>query len=277
MSIRLIVNADDYGRDDDVSRGIRQAHSQGIVTSTTAMLNFPANQANLRLAAKEAPGLGLGVHLVLTSGKPLLAAGEIPSLVDENGAFLRPDKFWSKLDSLNSEEVMAEWRAQIDRFIRIMGHPPTHLDSHHHSSYYNAMLFRNMLLLAKEYGCAVRIPVINTAREDNGLYPSLRDSFIEFSGTLLAEFRPRAPQRFIATFYDEQATKSTLVEILRNLEEGVSELMCHPGYAGKELIATSIYNHERERELEILTDPEISDLIKKRNIQLISFAGLADG
>lgn len=275
MGIRLILNADDYGRDDDVSRGIRQAHANGIVTSTTAMMNMSASEANLYLAAQETPRLGVGVHLVLTSGKPLLPAKNVPSLVDENGFFLRPDAFKAQLGSLHAEEVMAEWRAQIKKFIRAAGRAPTHLDSHHHASYFSEMLFRTMLTPAKEFDCAIRIPVTSVPGEDNGLSPRLRDSFSEFSGQLLAEFRPRTPNRFNATFYDEQATKTNLMEVLQNLEEGVTEIMCHPGYAGAELLAASVYNHQRENELDVLSDSEVRQFINARKIRLITFADLA--
>jgi hypothetical protein len=275
MRYQVIFNADDYGRDDDVSRGIREAHTNGIVTSTTAMMNMRASAANLQQAALETPGLGLGVHLVLTSGKPLLPAESVSSLVDEHGFFLRPDALIAQLDSLKPGEVMAEWRAQVQKFIQITGHAPTHLDSHHHASYYNEMLFRSMLTLAKEVGCAIRILGTSTQEEDNGLSPRLRSSYAGFSDSLLAEFQPRTPDDFNATFYDDRATKSNLLGILQNLKEGVTEIMCHPGYAGAELISASIYNHQRESELEILTDPDVKQEIESRGIRLSSFADLA--
>jgi hypothetical protein len=239
------------------------------------MMNMSASESNLRLAAQETPRLGLGVHLVLTSGKPLLPEKEVPTLVGASGDFLRPDAFRTQLGSINSAEVMAEWRAQIGKFIRVLGRPPTHLDSHHHASYFSEMLFRNMLALAKEFDCAIRIPVTSVPGEDNGLSPRLRDSFSEFSERLLAEFHPRTPHRFNATFYDEQATKANLMETLQNLRKDVTEIMCHPGYAGAELLAASVYNHQREDELEILSDPEVKQLIDARKIRLITFADLA--
>jgi predicted glycoside hydrolase/deacetylase ChbG (UPF0249 family) len=55
--------------------------------------------------------------------------------------------------------VRAEWRAQIEKFIATTSRRPTHLDSHHHASYFTAGLFRTMLELAQEYGCAIRLPV----------------------------------------------------------------------------------------------------------------------
>ncbi len=57
-NIRLIVNSDDYGRSSEVSRGIRDAHTNGIVSSTTCMMNFPNIDADLALALQETPDLG---------------------------------------------------------------------------------------------------------------------------------------------------------------------------------------------------------------------------
>ena len=71
MTKRLIVNADDYGHSPGICLGIREAHLQGIVTSTSAMMNRPLTAAELTVAARACPNLGIGVHLVLTTGKPV--------------------------------------------------------------------------------------------------------------------------------------------------------------------------------------------------------------
>ena len=68
---RLIINSDDYGRTPEVSRGIREAHLHGVVTSTTCMMNIPTTAADIQVALREAPLLGLGVHLVLTADRPI--------------------------------------------------------------------------------------------------------------------------------------------------------------------------------------------------------------
>ncbi len=65
---RLIVNSDDYGRTPEISRGIRETHTRGVVTSTTCMLNIPTTAEDIDVALKETPTLGMGVHLVLTMG-----------------------------------------------------------------------------------------------------------------------------------------------------------------------------------------------------------------
>ena len=83
----LIVNADDYGLTREVSRGIRYAHQNGILTSTTAMMNVERAHEDLNLLVGETPELGIGVHLILTAGSPVLPKSEVPSLVDQNGKF----------------------------------------------------------------------------------------------------------------------------------------------------------------------------------------------
>ncbi len=144
----LIVNADDYGHTPGVARGIRQAHASGIVTSTTAMMNRPGVEKELQEAARACPDLGLGVHLVLTAGSPVLPPRQIPTLVDADGRFFRQGELEARLEAVNPEEARAEWRAQIEKFCAALGHPPDHLDSHHHTSYWTPRLFAGMLELA---------------------------------------------------------------------------------------------------------------------------------
>src|SRR5690242_8074881 len=133
MTIRLIVNADDYGLSANVSRGIRQACSQGIVKSTTCMMNMPTVVDDIEIALRETPGLGLGVHLVLTAGHPLLPADQVSTLVQIDGAFLKLDQLTARQAALDAAQAKAEWRVQIEKFVAAAGRKPTHLDSHHHT------------------------------------------------------------------------------------------------------------------------------------------------
>src|SRR5512138_3882521 len=109
---QLIVNADDYGRSPEISRGIREAHLHGVVTSTTCMMNIPTTADDVAIAIKETPTLGMGVHLVLTMGKPILPREKVLTLVNENGNNRKYDPFIENISNLNLDEVKAEWRAQ---------------------------------------------------------------------------------------------------------------------------------------------------------------------
>lgn len=266
---QLIVNADDYGRAPEISRGIREAHLHGIVTSTTCMMNIPTTANDIAMALQETPNLGMGVHLVLTMGKPILPREKVPTVVDENGNNRKYDPFIENIPHLNLEEVKAEWRAQIEAFIQAAGRKPTHLDSHHHSSFFSPALFRTMLELAEEYGCPIRYPLSPTNKDDREFSETT-----EYASDLLNEFNPRRPDVFFVNFYDETATKEQLLNIINTVVEGTSEIMCHPGHVDEAFAKESVYNFQRERELQILTDPSIQEAIAEQRIELITFADL---
>jgi predicted glycoside hydrolase/deacetylase ChbG (UPF0249 family) len=263
---QLIVNADDYGRSPEISRGIREAHLRGIVTSTTCMMNIPTTTDDVAIALKETPELDMGVHLVLTMGKPLSAPQAVPSLVDENGSFFKYTPFIEHLQSLKIDEVKEEWHVQIESFIKAAGKKPTHLDSHHHSSWFSPSLFRAMLELAKEYDCAVRFPFTDVSSE--------LEETAQHAPALMQEFNPRRPDVFVVNFYDETATKEHLLSIISGVTDGISEIMCHPGHVDGAFAKESVYNFQREREFNILTDPSVKQAIQTQGIKLITFADL---
>jgi chitin disaccharide deacetylase len=263
---RLIINSDDYGRTPEISRGIREAHLRGVVTSTTCMMNIPTTANDVSIALKETPRLGMGVHLVLTMGKPVSAPESVPSIVDENGHFFKYTPLLEHLASLNMDEVKKEWRAQVEEFIKAAGKKPTHIDSHHHSSYFSPNLFRGMLELAKEYDCAIRFPFTEVSSE--------LEETAKHVPELIDEFDPRRPNSFVVDFYDEGATQEKLLNIINNLSDSPSEIMCHPGYVDEAFAKESSYNFQRERELNILTDPSIKAAIESQNIELITFGDL---
>jgi hypothetical protein len=264
---RLIINSDDYGRSPDIARGIRAAHLRGVVTSTTCMMNIPTTAADIALALKETPRLGMGVHLVLTMGRPITPRESVLSLTDENGNFFKYTPFIEHLPGMDIHEVKAEWRAQVEAFVKASGRKPTHLDSHHHSSYFSPELFQAMLELAKEYDCAIRFPF------NNEIWSELEETS-KHVPNLIKQFDPPRPDYFIADFYDEGATQPALLNILGKLDDGTSEIMCHPGYVDEAFVNESVYNRQRERELKILTDPSTRETIQANGIELISFSEL---
>jgi predicted glycoside hydrolase/deacetylase ChbG (UPF0249 family) len=264
---RLIVNADDYGRTADISRGIRRGHLHGVVTSTTCMMNISTTTQDIALAQRETPSLGLGVHLVLTMGRPLVAPEGGSSLIDEDQKFFKHTELLRQLATVKVEEVKTEWRAQIQAFINATGCRPTHLDSHHHSSYFSPGLFYAMLELAKEYDCAIRFPFAGDhSKELEATYQHVPE--------LMKKFNVRHPDHFIVDFYDERATLEVLLNTITHLPDGTTEFMCHPGYVDATFQSESAYNRQRERELEILTDSSVQEAIRANGIELITFAEL---
>ena len=247
---RLIVNADDLGRTPGINAGIFEAHNRGLVTSATLMVGFPSAEA---AAAEwlEAPDVGIGLHVALTGGRPVLPAKEVSSLVDGEGRFpAKPEGLGRAL----AEEVQAEVEAQLERFRDLTGRLPTHLDSHHHS-HRLPMVCGALMSLAGRYG----LPVRNASEE---------------VGERLRRAGITTTDVFVEDFFGREAELEVLLEILTRLEPGVTELMCHPGRVDESLRRDSSYVDERERELAVLTHPEAIRAIQESNITLTHFGEL---
>ena len=94
MSRFLIVNADDFGYSHSINKGIIEAHENGIVTSTSVMVNAIA--ANEAKDLTKYPDLSIGLHF------------ELKEVVN----------------------VEAELEKQIEKFVAIVGKIPDHIDTH---------------------------------------------------------------------------------------------------------------------------------------------------
>lgn len=282
---KLIVNADDYGRSPGVNRGILHAHHNGIVTSTTVMINYPDAAPGLELALRDAPKLGIGLHLNLTSGKPVSAPEHVPSLVREDGHFHHITTWAQHYDSFEPDHIQREVAAQVARFVELAGRPPDHLDAHHHATYLHPISLEAMLEIARGYGIPLREGLVDSPQDYalqflTGLIPGMTP---EMGTRMLAEGRtviaaqpqpPFWPARFNRGFYDKTVTLGDLLVILTTLpDEGVTELMCHPGYVD-EALGASIYNVQREREIEMLTHPATRECTQYEFIDLITFGDL---
>lgn len=218
----LIVNADDFGLTPGVSAGILAAHRHGIVTSTTVLVSPGPDRA--QLAEARDAGLGLGLHVNLTLGKPLTRAR---SLVDGSGRFVRDAR--RAAAGADARDVRAEVEAQIARFERLVGRPPTHLDTHHHVGLY-APVREVVLELARGLGVPVRSQDAAARARARGAGLRTPDHFFGESGPEAYWSLPR-----------------TLAH-LRALPVGVSEFMCHPGRFDTDL-GWSRYGRQREVEL----------------------------
>ena len=248
----LIVNADDFGRSKGVNLGIVRANSEGIVTSTTLMTNAPGTAHAATLAATR-PGLDIGVHLVLTYQKPLLHPSRVRSLVREDGSFWRPSELLAR--SIDRTEALAEYRAQFARARELIGREPTHVDTHHWVHDHPALSWA-VRELARETGAAARTHT-----------PEQRDEY-RANGV-------RTPDHFTREFqHPGHIGLDDLLALLARVEDGVTELMCHPGEPDPELVATSAYARERPLELAVLTDPRVRDALERERITLTTFAEL---
>jgi chitin disaccharide deacetylase len=224
----LIVNADDFGLSRGVNRGIVEAHERGIVTSASLMVKRDG-AAEAAAYARGRPELDVGLHVELEQ-----APGRFPWR-------------WPAGKQRSRAAVAADVRAQLDRFRRLLGTDPTHIDSHHHR--HRQEPTRSVLAeLANRLGMPLR-----------ELDPRIR-----FCGDFYGQLDGRP--------WPEGIRPKALIELLEELQPGLTELCSHPGYADD--VRTG-YRSERAVEVRTLCDPAVWTAIHRLGIRLIGFRDLA--
>jgi predicted glycoside hydrolase/deacetylase ChbG (UPF0249 family) len=241
----LIINADDLGYDPAVTRGILEAMDRGVVTSATLMVNGPDAQS----AAAQARGRPVGLHLNLARWRP--AWDGFPEELLAQGELSEP-----LASRLPADVVENEVQAQVGRFEALFGAPPTHLDVHKHLHRHPGV-FDGLCRAARSHALPVRAldPPMRVALRSNGILTS--DGFVGDAGDEAYWTLPR------------------LRSTLESLSQGVTELMCHPGYAP--LTLKSGYSAQRETELATLTHPMARSWLGELGIRLVDFRVLASG
>ncbi|WP_080846099.1 chitin disaccharide deacetylase [Cytobacillus gottheilii] len=230
--MKILLNADDYGLTKGVTDGIIQSHVNGIVQSATLMMNGLAVSYAVEQAHKH-PSLQVGIHLVLTWGKPV--GRDAASLTNEKGLFKFSNSEKSNID-LDPQLVEKEWEAQIEAFLNT-GLPLHHIDSHHHVHSWPA-LKEVIVRLAKKYKVPVRFA----------------DSIKDESDILLT-------QALWLDFYGD-GVDGQLFHKLKDLPYESIEVMTHPAIIDHDLRSVSSYVEKRKTELELLCSMSMPDWAK---------------
>jgi predicted glycoside hydrolase/deacetylase ChbG (UPF0249 family) len=264
---RLIVNADDFGFTPDVNRGILAAHRDGILTACTLMANGEAFDDAVRLA-QDTPSLDVGCHLVLISGRSLLPPyAPLPASAP---ALLRAL-------AARRIRVYDELAAQV-RKILAAGIAATHLDTHKHTHLAPPVLDA-VARIAEEFGIRwVRRPFdipLTAARGGGVLKRAASDSLQALRARfhrVLARHGCRTTDHFAGFQLTGRFRAPELAQLIRDLPEGVTEFMCHPGYCGGDLRrARTRLKESRERELEALVAPEVRAALTEAGVELVNY------
>lgn len=288
---RLIVNADDFGLTAGVDRAIVEAHTRGIVTSSTLMANGRAFDDAVHLA-KTVPRLSIGCHVVLIDGEPVLDAERLPSITSAHSNGLR---FRDGLKSfaaraltgrLDPDEIEAEASAQI-RKLQGAGIDVSHVDTHKHTHLFPAIL-RPLLLAAR--ACGVR-----AIRNPFGPRKPLKSSELLARPTLWTRYAEVRILSGLASKFHDSVNREDFITpdgtlgiivtgsldeklfrgIAAIIPEGTWEFVCHPGYNDDDLkSANTRLRESRETELRILTMHEGRQFLLQQGIELISYRDL---
>lgn len=132
--MRLIINADDYGRSKEINEAISQCFRNGVIQRTTIMVNMPYFNDAIEISKQEGFFDKVGLHLNLDDGEPLTDEMKANSHFCEDGyfrdrIFLNP-KYRFYLNSYDQKCVSCEINAQMKRYLEA-GFTLRHFDSHH--------------------------------------------------------------------------------------------------------------------------------------------------
>ena len=280
---QLIVNADDFGLHPLINAGIIKGHQEGFITSTSLMPSAPCWQEAVRLA-KENPRLGIGVHLTLVGGVPsVLPKEKVSSLLDDDGLFLPDYVAFAKRyygGAVKRSELEAELRAQLERALE-SGVNITHIDSHQHTHVLPG-INSLVLKLSNEYNIIrVRMPkegYLFTGGFQTSVGRLIGRSGLSFCADMAAlradSLGLRHPQHFYGMLAGGHLNAQLIANILRQLPEGVSEIMTHPGLDSAALGKAFSWQYHWREELDAYLDAGNKALLRELGIEPVSFAAL---
>jgi hopanoid biosynthesis associated protein HpnK len=237
---RLIINADDFGLTSGVNRAIVELHRDGVLTSATLMANAGATSDAIRLAIAT-PSLGVGCHVVLVDGMPVLPPADVPSLIDKKTGCFPGDltTFLRRLFTgrIRAAEIEAEAAAQI-ALLQNAGLRLTHIDTHKHAHMFPPVL-EPLLRAARNAGVGA---VRNPFEPEWAVRVTPRASLVRAAEVIALRrlgpfFRRMIARANIATTDGTIAVAGTgtfdadtVRALLGEIPEGTWELVTHPGY-----------------------------------------------
>ena len=280
---RVVITADDAGIAVETNRAVEMAHRHGILTSASLMANMPAFEDAVAMS-KRNPALGVGVHLVLTSGRPISAPAKVPLLVNGDGMFKYGHAALSRLVLGPSRtaalaQIDDEFVAQVEK-ARQAGLDIDHLDGHGH-----VHMIPGVWALVNRLAKGCRLVVRNSSERPTW-NNWRRNRAINLAKTLVLKGFARANQtssapgvQFAGVMDSGCVNVRVLRGLLRNLAPGTSEIVTHPSYAisaesrlccsGEDL--RFLRSPGRSSELAALLNSKLRTILEDEGIEVVSF------
>ncbi len=267
--IRLIVSADDFGKNLSTNAAVLKAHREGVLTTAGLMVNEDGAKEAVKIA-QENPKKGIGLHHVLLYDKPALPADAIPDLIGIDGKLKKNavgSGFNCYFKNQLKSQLEAEIKAQVERF-KATGLNLDHINGHLHF-HLHPVVFKIILENAQEWGVkAVRLmrePLFLNLKIAKGRYFMRIVEAVTFkmlSSWCENKLRQRGikyTDRVFGLLQNRKVDSEYLKKILKELPNGVSEIYSHPSV------------DDFPDELEALVNPDVRKIICERRINLIRY------
>lgn len=230
---RLIVTADDFGASPEVNAAVEKAHLDGILTAASLMVAGDA-AADAVDRARRLPGLGVGLHLVLVEGRPMLPPEKIPALVDGKGQF-RTDMVRTALTIFASpsarRQLAAEIEAQFAAFAAT-GLKLDHVNAHKHF-HLHPTIASTILRAGKRHGMtAMRAPIeppaVIAAIDGRPRRAGIEHLWAKVLRRRLRRAGVTVPDQVFGLAWSGALTSTKLRPLLDRLPPGLTEIYAHP-------------------------------------------------
>jgi chitin disaccharide deacetylase len=274
----LVVNADDFGLTEGVSRAILDAHRRGVVTSTSVLALGPGFTTSAAWLA-DAPALGVGAHLAAVGeDPPLLSAAEVPTLVDRRGRLRLSWRQFLPLAAagrIDPADLRREFTAQL-KAITDAGVTIDHLDTHQNLHLWP--MVRDVLVDVGEASGVRALRVTRSAR--HGPIGQVVRRLARQLESVADDHSWRYPMA--STGFDEAGALDVdgMCAALKRLraeagDDGSAELATHPGELTAAERGRYRWNYSWEAEFTSLCSSEVRATIDQLGFRLGTFADLS--
>ena len=269
---RLIINADDFGRSSEINRAVLRAHTEGVLTSASLMVGGEACEEAVQMARAH-PSLGVGLHLTFCHGRPVLAPGDIPQLVDHRGLlYHNPVRAGLECFFLPQarRQLRLEMEAQFQRF-QSTGLALDHVNGHLHFHLHPAAVHVLRELIPIYNVRAARLTrepwELNFLQESGRWGYRLSHAFIfellsRRAQPVFEEAGVAFTRQVFGLLQDGRVSENYLLGLISSLPAGSSEVYSHPSLC------------ESHTELKALTSPRVRQALDRNNIELIRYQDL---
>lgn len=255
----VLINADDFGLSFGVCRAINELFNINAITSTSLMVAVPSGIKIIKESGVRNLIGYAGVHLQLTSGKPISKASDVSTLIDNNGNFLDP----RKRSDVKLEHVYIEWKNQIETASSLLNGPPTHLDSH-----LGMHRVEGFFDIYTQLGNEYKIP--------------MRGSILPELATKIVTNNINASIALVRNWTGRELSISELLKECSEIREAFPtenyiEVICHPGFNDSYLENISGLNKGREIDFSILKEMRLNNIWENNTYKLVSYKDIQNG
>ncbi len=299
---QAIVNADDFGLCIETNTAVQRGYQDGVLTSASLMANMPGFDHAVGTVMPAVPGLGVGLHVALTSGPSVAPPAQVPLLVNTRGQFqygfvdlLRLVSGGRGAEALDQIEV--EIAAQFAKVARA-GVVIDHVNSHQHVHMIPAIWRVLQRVAGRMERRTVRLPgaPVPSWFGAAGLSGSvLKRLTLAACGTRTrggaatagkAPLIVRHPDRLAAAMNRQSMDVNMLSRVFSRLPEGTTEVLVHPSLASASTVATLapvvsradvsfLGASARRLEFDALVNASVRRAAERHGIKLVSVAPFA--